>query len=760
MFSSHGSQVAAFLQRQESVQVSQQDPDAPRVVFRTALELTRTQEDRLVNHYRIRKSEVSDELGREQVKGKSWWQNVTWSTDSSNTVKFLAKRMLMELVYNQQLDWRPYVMGGIYELGQNVHLPRCRQIVQQMVARGINYFFGTEPYYSVQPMPGKGINSTASDQVDEYSKWKFNQAKIRATFEQAVQDAFVRGEGLIKTRHWTDAIRYETFAMVAVAGPKGQPFLAHDGDYIYGPSGFDAGDRWVMRPQMTNEQKQEADMLAQTNNVPPDYSQFPQAMTLERDPQTAMPGPEYLQDGELIFERRKVMRNVVRYAGPQAVIPYPDDFLCPLNAPDLQQADILIHEYGIQALQIWQMYQDRLKAQGMVDEESDELARVLQILRTAPETGKSTLAAMQPRPELREGGSAATSGDPMIKINEVYMTFDVNQDGFAEEVFMLIDENDNPIIYDHLPNVFPDSKRPFHAVIINPVKGRWHGIGMMEVFWELQKFIDLMLNRWEFSQSKAGKVIFWHPELTVEGEANPSLQLNSGVTYRKKNLDTKAEQILEQVDLHEFKGDALKELLELANQMMVSLSATPSINDAALAGLDSTKLATGIRAIQRTAAEGFAPFLASMEWGLQSALEALLSLLLWYGDKVEEYYVLQSGKQTPMEIDTVDARNIQYSVTMELTRYRNAQQVSEAQAARACVLNFYGLPLALQVIVLPLYEEELKGYMIANPSAYIKIDPTGQLSSMQLPGAPGGSPALPSPGSGAPPPPDPLTSPS
>lgn len=770
---SQSTQAQAFLQRQPTPVVENVDPTKPRVVFETVLSqnITRQQEEKMLAFYKKRKQELSRDLGREQVKQKSWWSYAVWSTDSNtNTVTWLGKRMLMELVYNQNLDFRPYVNGGIYSLSQNVHLPRCRQITQQMVARANNYFFGTEPYFSVNPMLSQGVNSTPADQTNDYAQFKFEKAHVKSALEKAVEKAFIRGESVIKTRHWTNNDRYQTKAMVAVAGAKGAALMANDNDFIYGPTNTpnfnSTGDKWMLWPQMTADQKQQIDEDATTAGVAPDYFNdpvtgqprgFPEAMVLERDKSTCMPGPEFLQNGQLIFEPRVVWRTKTIYSGPEAVNVYPDDFLAPLNAPSLQEADCLIHIYPIQALEIWNMLQERMKANGDADPDLDQLARALKIMRTAPSNRTDAVAATMPRTDLRENGAQHDPGEPMITVNETYLTFDANQDGFAEKIFMLVDEEDNPIIYDYLSNVFPDSKRPFHAVVINPVEGRWHGIGMMEIFWELQKFIDLMLNRWEFSESRAGKVIFWHPELTLEGENNPALQLNTGSTYRKKNPETRAEQILEQVDLHEFKGENLKELLETANQMLVSLSATPSINDAALAGLDSTKLATGIKAIQRTAAEGFAPFLSSLEVGLQSALESLLSLLLFFGNEVEIYHVLEGDGYKPLEINTINARNIDYAVNMELTRYHNAQQISEAASARACALNFMGLPYLAQLRLAPLFIEEMKGYMVPNPTAYIKPDP--QLSGMQLPGAPGSTPALPGPAS-SPPPPNPLDAPS
>ena len=114
-------------------------------------------------------------------------------------------------------------------------------------------------------------------------------------------------------------------------------------------------------------------------------------------------------------------------------------------------------------------------------------------------------------------------------------------------------KNKRPLFYDYVANRTPNGKRPFNVTRVNRVEGRWHGIGTMEVFQPLQEVVDLLVNRWNHSQSRSGNVIFWNPELTLEGEENPHLELNGGRTYTPKgNIDP--ENILKVIPLYDVKG--------------------------------------------------------------------------------------------------------------------------------------------------------------------------------------------------------------
>ena len=97
------------------------------------------------------------------------------------------------------------------------------------------------------------------------------------------------------------------------------------------------------------------------------------------------------------------------------------------------------------------------------------------------------------------------SGSPIAKIAEFHMTYDVDGDGILEK-FMLVIERETklPIFYDFTAELTPDGKRPFEMMRINPVPGRAYGIGGIEMFESTQNIIDLLINRMNHSQSRAG----------------------------------------------------------------------------------------------------------------------------------------------------------------------------------------------------------------------------------------------------------------
>lgn len=144
------------------------------------------------------------------------------------------------------------------------------------------------------------------------------------------------------------------------------------------------------------------------------------------------------------------------------------------------------------------------------------------------------------------------------------------------------------------------------------------------MFWPMQKAIDLAFNRWDLSNSSSGSVTFWSPELTVEGAANPKLMLNAGNTYRKVNQQTKGGDIVERIPLYEFKGAQMETIAQYYMQIASNMSGVANANDSQAAGLESSKLATGIRNIDRSGQEQFAPLLSRLSEGITDICETSL----------------------------------------------------------------------------------------------------------------------------------------
>lgn len=678
MISGQDSQIAAFLSRLPH-QEAHDDGVSPRVLFPGDLVLTREQEEAMIDHALRRKQELEEELGRSEVMDP---KGLTVPADGDiDSMKFLPKRALFEAMFEQKYDWRRDAWGGIYREGQNIHMPMLRRISNQMISRALNYFFGSDPWFGVTPI-GENDQVTAQ-QLDQFVKWKLEKGRIKRDLESAVRKAFIAGEQVVKTRHWSDALFYHMTDSIAIDPGTGEPLLAQDGDYIV------ESDMWV-----ANEEG---------------------VMVLQRDPNTSQP------EGELTYERRRVRRKIVRYAGPEAKCVTRKDFLAPLDVEDLQLADCVVHLYDVTALEVVNLYLTRL--QQMEEFDASEWPKVMELLRgVSGESREPKAGAHQPRPELGETDASATpqAGDPTFEAGEFYLTFDADGDGQVEHIQLLLDiKTRTPISYEHLPNVFRDARRPFHVVRVNPVDGRWCGLGVGEILYQLQKFTDLVVNRWDMSISTSGSVTFWNPDHTIEGQANHQLALHGGKTYRKRDPKMKAADIVERVWLHDFKGANLQEILQFALQMMTNLLGVGNVNDAQMAGLDTAQLATGVKNMEKSGQEQFAPYISHLEDGIHSTTMACARLAVWHMDETEAFSVLENDSVQHLTLKAEATRALEFDVNLELTRYRAEQAAAESAHAVGTIMEFYGLAPPFQVLLLPLYRQRLKSYGVKNPDRYL-----------------------------------------
>jgi hypothetical protein len=679
--------------------------DTARVVFDTPLKLSAEQETRMVDHALARIATLEDELGRKTTSHASWYGNGQNQTVKSAAGSFMGKRQLYEMTYHNQLDWRAYLIGGIFA-ESNLTVPLSRRIAQQQIARATNYFLGTEPWFGAYPV-GKS-DEAISDVTDKYCKHKAHQSDLKGTVMSNVEGAIIRGESVTKTIYKQEWTQYQKEAMIAV-DMLGVPYVATDADYIY------QDDIWMAVQAPT------ADGTAGLITY-----------VLQRDGQTQL--PQGVGDPtQLVFEKQIVPRRQVRYRGADSKTVYYKDFLAPLNAATLDEADIVVHLYDKPAIEIASIYVSALQeAQGETTRET--AARIfesLQELVNGDDTKKSF--KNKERPELGEtpgnnvnpeDGSVdgtVNNNEPMIEIAEIYMHFDANEDGVQEDIVMMLDrKNRRPLFYDYVANRTPNGRRPFKVTRVNRVDGRWHGIGTMEVFQPLQEVVDLLVNRWNHSQSRSGNVIFWNPELTLEGEENPHLELNGGTTYTPKgNIDP--ETILKVIPLYDIKGREIYKEIEFFMQVAINMSGVSHVNDAQMLGMDTSKLATGVKNIERSGQEMFSIYLTQLQDGLEQVLRDFCLYTLAYLDQQEAFTYTEDNRAMQLTFgpDQVD-RQIDIDVRLEMTRYKSEQDLTQAQAATAKVIEFYSLPPDIQVRVAQLYRQMLKAMQVAHVDEIIQ----------------------------------------
>ena len=682
-------EITRFLNRQGAdAMIHEEDPEAPEVVFPGLLTLTRDQETALVDRCFQRKEELENTLGVDRARMNE--TDYAASANLDDLRYFFGRRRLFELLYHKRVAWRPLAYGqsSIFAT-TNLHLPIVRRIVQQQIARASNYFFATEPWMSASPQGP--ADQFAADRINRYAQWKFRRAQVRPVLEQAIEKAMIRGECVVKTASVRNSRYYEDVLTYAIDPETGEPLLAEDGDYIQESDTWQPATRDEIDPA-TGQAVKVPEMNPETGTP---------VMVLSRDPKTLMP------EGELTWKTGVVRREKVLYSGPEAEILYYLDFLCPEDARDVQKADFVAHLFDMPASQITQAYLDRGR-----DADPKERTKMLDLLqRAAGARVAQPVASGGPRAE--DGGELATDATRehyttgRVPVMECYVTMDVNDDGQPEEIMVLLDrETRKPLYYDYLDRVTPNGKRPFHVVRVNPVDGRWYGNSQVDLFWDMQMFIDLTMNRWNFSQSTSARVDFWNPDAVMEGDGNPHLRMNAGRAYRLKPGRT-ADDALQSKYLTDIKGADLQNQIEFFLQIATTMSGVSSANDAAMANLDTTKLATGVRNIEKGGQELFAPLISHLEPGLASVCEDLLALLV-HGMDGPEFYQYFEGEVRVEEIRPDDLRGVEFLVEMELTRYKTEQELQQSLAALDVIDKFFTQIPELQAATATIYRDILK----------------------------------------------------
>jgi hypothetical protein len=705
------------------------DPQEPQTPFPTSLVLTREQEDIMVEYALAYVDQLEKEMGR------VIYASNTTPVPDPNT--FFGKREIYTMRYYNHVEDRAVREGGIYR-ESNITASLSQRTTMQMVARANNFFFGTEPWYSANFVGTE--DRTKAEKVDRHSKHKFLQTRLRNVMEEANEFAFVRGESVVKSTYKTTDRHFKRKGRALFDGATNEAVLDSKGNHIFEGAMWD-DEVEVIPPPVVEE--------APANVVPispaatdgeepvPQAPVGPQIQAtgrkyLRRDPNVILPATPIYRDGIWPMKQRL-------FEGPEARVVFYKDFLYPVAAPNIHEAPLICHLYDMPVMSLVQTFKRQdLAAQGAAAgfaslKKAVEAIRQLQGSSIEPQTASS-----QPRGDFKEEGNQATPDNPNAEVAEVYMTFDADGDGIPEEVMLVIDrKNRFPLFYDYLDNVTPKGKRPFTMIRGKAVDGRAYGMGAMEYFDPEQKFIDLQVNRKNFRESGAGRVTFWNPSCTIEGQSQPGLQLNNGRTYRLRE-GFKADDALAYVTLPE-EGADLMDLLEFFMQLMQLKSGIINAGDQEASGMPTSETATGIRNVEKSGQEMFAQWLSCLEPGHKELLQQQIELLYAYISQPELYRFFNTDTNME-ESDTISPEEVaemDYDVTILLTRVKSEQVLMSSAEARALIKEFYlEYPPQLQPIVAPFFRDSLKALGVMDADQRIVPQPM----PVAMPGAPMGGP--------------------
>ena len=663
----------------------------PLVPFQTALKLTRDQETRMIDHAFKRKQQLERESGRDNSIQPTWWLNSTASAGANTALQsqglvpfetFLGKRCRYDATFSNDVAWRPFTFGpdNIF-YSSNIPVPVVRRVCRQMIARAKNAFFGedTDNWFAINPAPVPEYDpqrdAERADRIEKFCRFKLgeDQSDSKASAGRAIARALILGECVVKTSYVVRDNIFNT-EQVVLHDVDGNPVRAADGNLIT------EQDQWR------------------------DAEDGMGTMVLQRDGATVQPPAP-------IFQKIPLDRRMVLFEGARSEVIYYKDWLCPLTAVDEQQADCCIHLYDKPVME----FVDLVVKRGMVDDTAPDriaaaqkmLALVKKMDANSPMPKSASTLQNRANDNYISGPSVETGG-PISEFAEFYMWYDANGDGIAENIMLICDKvTQAPIFYDHVANVTTDGLRPLKVVRVNPVEGRWYGVGIMELFESYQNIIDLLVNRWNFSQSRAGRVDFWNPTMTQEGDRDPNLKMNYGGSYTiKPGLNP--EDALHSVYLNDIKFSEIQTMFQFFLQLLYNESGVMTANDGETAGASSSELATGLIQNQQSGDELFKPTLQDLKPGLRDVLAREIDVTLANMNQKEVFTYLEGNTEGIDTLTPEDVRGLKFKVKIALSTQDDQKKIQLSAAASSLVEKFYMLQPIVQQKVVLFYRDQVR----------------------------------------------------
>lgn len=681
-----------------------QSPDGPRMPFTTDLELTRQQEDALI-HFAC---EYMDNI--EKAMGKKEWSPSGGEFQVVGTeTSWLGKRERFTARYYCHVEDRAQP-NTIY-FDSNLTASFSQRVVAQQVAKSVGIFFGQpedEDWFTADPI-GLDDDELAED-TKRFARYKAAACKVKQNLIEGMEFAWVRGEAVVRSTYQHRFDVYET-KMSVLVDAQGNPIKDAYGDYIL------QDDLWVPETELEVDPQ---------NPDPTAALEVPTGRTvLKRDGVTVMPQT-------LTWKEDKWARNLTTFKGPDTKIVYYRDFLCPLEAPCIHEADLVAHLYDMDAMQIAQMFGDQIEAGAAKDFE----AAVEALMGLLSDTGDPKSGVAQPRTDFAEQIPGTPKNLPRSQLAEVWCRYDADGDGRREHIMLLVDRvRKIPLYYDHVGNMTLRGRRPFEVIRPIAIDGRWYGMGGMEYFDHEQETIDLTINRKNFRDGKSGRVTMWRPYNTLEGERDPNLALNNGGTYTPKP-GVKDEEVVGYITLPEVTGESLKEMLDLYLQLGSVKSGTQNPAGDQMAGLPQSDLATGLRIMEDSGNELFSMFVVRLWMGVKSSLEQIIDIIFSRMDPLEVFSFFDGKNNQVVQLKADDVRDLPLNVRLTVARSKDRQTVEGGAAAAGLIDAFYAKPYELQMILRDFYADQLKALRV--PHADMLLQPIAlALTPTPPPGMPG-----------------------
>ena len=598
---------------------------------------------------------------------------------------WVEKRNTYVAQHHNDFDWR--VKEGNIFSKSNLTFNLSRRITLAVSAQLIRGFVGKDPYFAVKSVGSE--DEELARQVERLARYKLGQTRLKEAIQEAIEDSLVVGEAVVKITYSDDALFYKRAGSILVDGA-GIPITTTDGDIVF-----------------------EGEPIVQDRETG--------QLVLGSDRRVVIP-PDFRYEPGLKAGRKTIFRGtdvrVLHYA----------DFICPLNATSIHDAEFCAHIYDQRLNAVARKWVYSISPDAIDTPAKSaflkQLARRINNLKSETSLPKSE----EKKPVLRLGEIEPVNDQDAanVQLAEVYIREDIDDDGIFEDVYMVIDlKNKVALFYDYTANITPDGRRPFEIVRCTPARHRWYGISEYEVNASRQEFIDWAFNRLVFENSITGSVRGYDPNAAEEWETEEPQAGDK--LYRIRDPERFKNGIITlQVPPV---SDNLWQFAEFLMQNAQMDSGNLQPGEQQMQGMPAAKLAAGIRAIERASGTISSLRDIRVDQGVTAIISSALRCMLAHLDSQEEYSYFEGSSNITARISREDVEKLHYTIETSTDVQEAETALQKSTTAANLVVQYYQLPPIVQPRVTAFYADALRALDVSDPErALVPIQPTEMMA--------------------------------
>lgn len=617
--------------------------------FETHLKLNEEREKWLVDRALKRIAEVAVEMGLDP-------------DGQCAPDKWMAVRERGQRTYDNELEWRKRELGGIFT-ESNLTLGTTKRYVREMGAKVNDDILGTTPFFGAVKRNGATDPRAVelAKGTEEYVQQQVDLSNLQQCLMEGQQVALIRNEAVVKVRQVKRSHPFYGPATVLI-GPDGQPVYTNTGMLVY------QDDLFLPDPFVQGQYR------------------------LQKDPTFVRP----LGQGLIRYQSFPSLRQEqIEYEGIEGAILDYRSFLCPLRVDDVKNADINVQLYD-ETLEVLEETYRGFK-------QFDEYARARNSLEASGE--------LMPR---RSQGERDDDNKSAVlhraSIAEVYIRADADNDGFEEQIFLVLDlDAKKPVFYEYLANQMKE--RPFNVIVgVERVPNRWYGVGIMHMMFDPNHYIDTQFNRYNLKDSREASVTFRDPSAVKEWKAGLPVVLGSNDIYDvEPGYDHQERPPIWRVNLQETSEIGM-ELIHIMQQQTDLQFGVISSKDASASNLNQSRTATGILNLERASNVLTKVTETHQIIGIEKILSLAVDLILENMKPMETFFSKDGA--VLMTISRDEARTIEREIKLLLTRSRSTELLATNQQALQIARDYHLLKSqdpGTARDLRPLYVNQLKG---------------------------------------------------